>query len=183
MRRVWAIFVTVMAGGMVSLPAEGATPQYHFTDMGSLGGGVSYAFGINSSGVVVGSSNTAADPGHYSLFTYTVGGGMVNLGKLLGGDTSGNAINNAGQLAGRAEDSTGGTVRGFIYTNGAVSYLPTSMYSANAINTFAQAAGTTTSIHPALYSGGTVTDLGVSGDALGINDSAAVVGYYYTPNV
>ena len=178
MRRVWAILAMVMTGGMVSLSAEGATPQYHFADIGTLGGFTSGLFSINSSGTAVGYSYTAArDHSHLIVFS---GGVMTDLGLLLGGDTSGNAISNAGQLAGRAETSSG-TPHGFVYSAGVTTDLrPLGMDTANAINSAGQAAGMTVNEHPALYSGGVVTDMGVSGEALGINDSAVVVGYYST---
>ena len=55
-------------------------------ELGTLGGNISYANAINSSGVVVGSAVTAAGQTH--AFRWTIDGGMVDLGVLPGDDGS-----------------------------------------------------------------------------------------------
>ena len=56
------------------------------TDLGTLGGGYSFAYGINDAGQVVGDSTTAAGPDH-AFITGPNGVGMTDLG-TLGGDFS-----------------------------------------------------------------------------------------------
>lgn len=79
------------------------------TDLGNLGGGFSYAFGINDSGQVVGDSNTpGGGPTHAFLYS---GGVMIDLNSLLPLSSgwvlqSATAINDSGQIVGM------GTVNG-----------------------------------------------------------------------
>lgn len=67
---------------------QGVTPVPSFvrTDLGTLGGASSYATGINSSGVVVGWSQTSAGETH--AFRWTASGGMTDLGSLAGDKAS-----------------------------------------------------------------------------------------------
>ncbi len=77
------------------------------TDIGTLGGHTSYAFGINDSGQVVGFSYLADNVSRHA-FTWTASGGMVDLGTLPGGAwTEGHQINASGQISGEALDSNG----------------------------------------------------------------------------
>jgi len=75
-------------------------------DLGTLGGSQSFAFGISSSGEVVGCSDVAGDLQRHA-FKWTQGGGMQDLGTLTGYD-SGCAlgINNSGQVAGYMYNSS-----------------------------------------------------------------------------
>jgi probable HAF family extracellular repeat protein len=69
-------------------------------DLGSLGGGNSFALGINDSGEVVGFSYLS-DNNNFHTFTWTAAGGMVDLGSLPGGESNrGNAINSSGAIVG-----------------------------------------------------------------------------------
>src|SRR5690242_7257310 len=77
------------------------------TDLGTLGGNTSYAFGINDSGEVVGYSYLADNVTRHA-FTWTASGGMVDLGTLPGGAWSqAEKINAAGEISGEALDSNG----------------------------------------------------------------------------
>ena len=69
------------------------------TDLGTLGGSTSYAFGINNAGQVTGYATTAGDAAAHA-FLYS-GGKMIDLGSL-GGTSEGLALNNAGQVVGEA---------------------------------------------------------------------------------
>ena len=101
---------------MALAPLASAQIKYHafiwnndtgMTDLGTLGGDISYALGINDSGEVVGYSYLADNVTRHA-FTWTAAGGMVDLGTLSGGTWSqGEAINSSGEIAGEGSDSRG----------------------------------------------------------------------------
>ena len=71
------------------------------TDLGTLGGGFSGAYGINDAGQAVGQSYTYNGPAR-AFITGPDGVGMTDLG-TLGGDNSGaSGINDAGQVVGQS---------------------------------------------------------------------------------
>src|SRR3954471_10776733 len=78
---------------------------YSVTNLGTLGGSNSFAFGLNNSGQVTGGSATSTGAQHAFLYS---NGQMTDLG-TLGGATVGYGINDAGQVAGSSETSTGAT--------------------------------------------------------------------------
>jgi probable HAF family extracellular repeat protein len=80
---------------------NGTTP----TDLGTLGGTISGAFGINETGQVVGYSYTAGN----TTFQATIWNGttVTVLNTLGGGNGLADAINNAGQVAGYSSTSSG----------------------------------------------------------------------------
>ena len=57
-----------------------AQPAWVHTDMGTLGGTYSEAFGIDDAAQVVGQSTTASGAAH--AFLWTAAGGMLDLGTL-----------------------------------------------------------------------------------------------------
>lgn len=69
------------------------------TDLGTLGGVSSDAYGINDFGQVVGRSNNGAS---IHAFTWTRNTGMVDLGTLAGGVSEAYGINNVGQIVGHS---------------------------------------------------------------------------------
>jgi probable HAF family extracellular repeat protein len=74
------------------------------TNLGTLGGRESFAYGINPLGQVVGGSETSAGKTHAFLWTNGV---MVDLGTLGGGSSLAYGINRAGRVVGVARTASG----------------------------------------------------------------------------
>jgi probable HAF family extracellular repeat protein len=161
------------------------------TDLGTLPGTVlSFGFGINASGQVVG----AALPGYSAInarsFLYSAG----TMTELTGPNVytiSALAINASGQIAGNV--GTTGGFQGFLYSGGKLTPLGSlpggqSVSWATAINDAGQVVGASytnnsTVTHAFLYSNGKMTDLGtlpggpyIHSFAYAINASGQVVG-------
>lgn len=101
---------------LVSFPqAARAQSAYSITDLDSLGGGESMAFGINNRNQVVGTSLVTAGSGIWHPFFWEVGV-MKDIGTL--GGTSGNAfaINDLGYAVGSA-DTAQSHLRPFIWSD------------------------------------------------------------------
>lgn len=91
--------------------------------LGTLGGGVSYAYGINRHGDVVGTAATAdAAQGHHA-FVWSKGV-MQDLGTLGGGWSVAEAINNKGEVVGDSEPAGQFSGRPFLYSGGVMTQLP-----------------------------------------------------------
>ena len=87
-------------------PVAGAQ-SYVVTDLGTLGGSASYAFGVSDSGIVVGNSNNRPTTSAYQAFSYA-NGNITNLGTLgTGINSEAFAVNNSGVVVG--DSSTQGT--------------------------------------------------------------------------
>lgn len=170
--------------------ALAATPAYTITDLGDLGGGQAMAQDINQAGTVVGSAATGLNTGNYSNVWHAFSwdnGTLTDLGTLPGGSvSSGNAVNNRGQVVGYS-DTANGEYHGFLWSSGTMTDL-VGMYWPMGINASGQVVGfANTASGVALWSQGTLIDLGTlpggtwSGlDFFGagmINNRGQVVGY------
>ena len=93
------------------------------TDLGTLGGALSSAAGINDLGVIVGQADN--DEGLTRAFVHA-NGTMTDLGTLGGLVSAAFGINNAGQIFGVSEfESNSIAVHAFLFENGAMIDLGT----------------------------------------------------------
>ena len=162
------------------------------TDLGTLGGTYSQAYGINNDGQVVGGSYTTGDT-IYAAFLYS-GGVMTGLGTLGGTYGEARAINDNGQIAGGSYLMGDEIAHAFLYSGGVMTDLGSfggASYGFG-INNNGQVVGVSESTeyvaHAFLYDEGVMYDLNslidpASGwelaQALGINNSGQIVGVGY----
>ena len=165
------------------------------TDLGTLGGTQSVAYGINDSGTIVGLGFT---PTAFHAFSYS-NRTIADLGALGELNSAALSINSSGVIVGYLI-TNGGIEQAFSYNNGTMTSLGALGGSgatiARAINSSGTIVGAITFTGP--YTGafsdsnGTVTDLGlISGslgpglasNAFGINNSGFIVGYSAAGNV
>jgi probable HAF family extracellular repeat protein len=94
-----------------------AQQHYTVTDLGTLGGTSSQAWGINNSGQIVGQSFTGSGgAANRHAFLYKAGV-MQDLGTLGGTFSDALAINDAGQVVGQAAHNSFGNSNAFIFSN------------------------------------------------------------------
>ena len=112
---------SVVVAVLLSLVGQNAwgQVQYTVTDLDTLGGMDSYAYGINDSGQVVGMVETQ----HRHAFLYS-GGSTHDLGTPSGDHDSGaTGINNSGQVVGWGNN--GGLTHAFLYSGSSMQDLGT----------------------------------------------------------
>jgi probable HAF family extracellular repeat protein len=81
-------------------------PITGWQDLGTLGGTISGATGINDNGQVVGTSSLPGDATNH-IFIWEQSTGMVDIGGLAECCSEGNAINNLGDVVGDSVDASG----------------------------------------------------------------------------
>ncbi|MHB1037534.1 MAG: dockerin type I domain-containing protein [Pirellulales bacterium] len=164
----------------VGIGQANAAVFYRATDLGTLGGTWSAAYGINASGQVVGESRIPGDRDSHA-FLYD-GSTMSDLGTIMGSSRA-YAINAGGQIVGETgiETEVGIVNAAFLYSGGTMTYLTNhSFTTARDINDSGQVVGAIgrSDVSAFLYSGSTLTllDWGPFSDARGINSSGQVAG-------
>ena len=177
------LMIAVIVSFLASCLATGAAAQtYIATDLGTLRAGSARVHGVNDSGQAVGASGHPHGADTHAFF-WQKQGGIRDLGTLPGGDYSAAyAINDSGVVVGTSNTAT--TTHAFSWTSAQgltdLGTLPgANASSALAINNQGQIVGSSGD-HAALWSGGTIQDIGTLGgatsEAHGINNSSAVVG-------
>src|SRR5262245_43330723 len=163
--------------------------SYTITSLGSPSWSYSEAHGLNSAGKAVGEYEPTNF--FYVLAFLFNDGTTTNLGTLPGSPYAiAYAINITNQITG--ESNSHNDTHAFLYENGQMTDLGkltpvggSGYSSGHAINTAGQVAGETSlslasTIHAALFSGGSIKDLGALGGdyslANGINNSGIIVG-------
>ena len=97
--------------------------------LGSLGGGSSFANGINSSGVIVGNSSTPSGEFHGFVFRNGV---MIDLGTFGGVSSTADGINSSGDIVGSFQPSVESGPRAFVIRGGVFTDLGVLNQSARA---------------------------------------------------
>jgi probable HAF family extracellular repeat protein len=169
--------------------AATAAPLYSVTDLGTLGGTSSAAYGINNNGQIVGYTYMSGDAAYHA--TLWNGGTMTDLGTLGGINSAAYGINDSGQIVGQMTDIYR-QQHGFLLSGGSylfdVSFIGVSgSTSVNGINNLGQfvgsivlysSSGTSVGFY---YGNGAYTELYPQGywtSPQGINDSGQIVGSY-----
>jgi probable HAF family extracellular repeat protein len=178
-----------------TVAAQGAASEPF--DLGTLGGQVSVAYGINDAGSIVGSSENAQR--QTRAFLWTKETGMTDIGTLGGTSAIARDINNAGQVVGRSTTANG-DIHPFLWTATEgmrdLGTLGGSFGEATSVDDFGEVVGssyiaTNLETHAFFwYAPNGMRDLGVlgnrpgytiRGNALGINNLGLIVGSSSSP--
>ena len=177
------LMIAVMVSFLASCMATGAAAQtYTVTDLGTLRAGSARVHSVNESGQAVGASGHPHGADTHAFF-WQKQGGIRDLGTLPGGDYSAAyAINDSGLVVGTSNTATSTHAFSWTQAKGLTdlgTLSSTNASSALAINNQGQIVGSSGD-HAALWSGGSIQDLGTLGgatsEAHGINNPGAVVG-------
>ena len=187
-QRYTTILIVFLCFSALALQDTDGAIQYTVTDLGTLGGTVSQATGINSSGQVMGHAYTSSNVYHAFLYS---GGTMTDLGTLGGERSWAYDINDSGQVVGVAMyDSS--WWHAFLYnsSNGTMIDIDAETSGVNnsgayGINNSGQIVGyasfSTHASHAFLYSGGSMSDLSsltgtTYSQCTSINSASQIVG-------
>lgn len=93
---------------LAAAPLSAATPAYSVVDVGSLGGNITMAYGINDNGDIVGESEiSSSSTGATHAFLYHhASGSVVDLGAPGGSQSEAFSINDAGTITGEVYETT-----------------------------------------------------------------------------
>ncbi len=174
---VTGLVVTGCGGGGSGVPG---TWRFRVTDLGTLGGDMSFATAVNGSRQVVGWSRLAGTNDIHA-FRYT-GGNMIDLGTLGGDESEARDINSQGRIVGTADDASE-TGRAFLYFNNQmqdIGVLPGQTGAgAEGINDTGHIVGASGT---AFLHDGTMHELptpGGNGGAHAINSQGQVAGFFW----
>ena len=184
-KNCWSRFrlsALAVVGLFYSLQASAV--DYTVTDLGTLGGGQSEAYGINNSNQVVGSSYDGSNRGR--AFYWEANNGMTDIGTLGGGSTSAYGINDSGQVVGLSPWPTSSdNYHAFIWQSGSgmldLGTLGGSHSAAYAINNNGQVVGNSTPLGDTeyarfLWQNGSMVEMNFGGTPNAINNAGKVVG-------
>jgi probable HAF family extracellular repeat protein len=161
-------------------------------DLGTLGGNFSYAYSINNSGKIVGTSEVVANTFVRNAALWD-SNGITNLSNLDNTLSEASAINNLGQIIGSTDNTDFINLQAKILNGTSITSLTpineTNSY-ASSINDYGQIVGSSINFnnnnliaHATLWDGATVINLGTLGGnfnssaAIAINNIGMVVGY------
>jgi probable HAF family extracellular repeat protein len=175
------VIVTASSGkGGIGTECFVVTPKT--TDLGTLGGTQSEAFGVNNLGQVVGWAFVPSEVEH--AFLWTKAGGMRDLGTLGGATSRAYAINDNGQVVGSSATATG-DIHAFLWTAvdgmqdiGTLGGIRSQAFAINQNGVIAGAAffngGSENAV---IWAGGVIETLGPFGRGVSINNALQVVGW------
>lgn len=177
-----------VSSGFLHAFVDSSSDGSGIVDLGTLGGPASYAAGYatnytTNTSYIAGSA--MINDNDWRAFICEDDGTptLVNLGTLGGSYSYGVAVNPSGTVVGWSETSTPGITHSFIYSGGVMTDIggnfgPADISASGVVVGVAETS--TSEIHAARYSDGTITDLGTLGGsysyAYGIDDSGGIVG-------